>query len=136
MIDNELIIFACQVLEYQPEPADQWTTVGQLETARRNHAVLSIGLETLPCLPGYLEQDDVFVKLQLSRLSSPLIFIIIILLVIMCHFYMANKVSLTNIDIDDHDHHIIRTTTTTKTTSTDQSAEAGISQTQTRRKVD
>ena len=66
MIDNELIILACQVLEYQPEPADQWTTVGQLETARRNHAVLSIGSETLPCLQGYLEQDDVFVELQLS----------------------------------------------------------------------
>ena len=61
----------CQVLEYQPD--NQWTTVGQLETARRNHAVLSIGSETLPCLQGYLEQDDVFVELQLSssRLSLP-----------------------------------------------------------------
>ena len=52
MIDNKLFIFACQVLEYQPEPADQWTTLGQLETTRRNHAVFSIGSETLPCLQG------------------------------------------------------------------------------------
>jgi len=40
------------VLEYQPEPLNQWTTVGQLETGRYNHAVLSIGSEALPCLQG------------------------------------------------------------------------------------
>ena len=65
MIDNnKLIIFACQVLEYQPEPSNQWTTVGQLETARYAHAVLSIGSEALPCLQGCLEQDDVFAESQ------------------------------------------------------------------------
>ena len=48
--DNELIISACQVLEYQPEPLNNWTTVGQLETERNNHAVLSISSEALPCL--------------------------------------------------------------------------------------
>ena len=64
MIDNnKLIIFACQVLEYQPD--NQWTTVGQLETARAYHAVLSIGSEALPCLQGCLEQDDLFVESQL-----------------------------------------------------------------------
>lgn len=62
--DNELIIFACQVLEYQPEPSNQWTTVGQLETKRGFHAVLSIGSEALPCLLGCLEQDDLFVVSQ------------------------------------------------------------------------
>jgi len=40
------------VLEYQPEPLNQWTTVGQLETGRWNHAVLSINSEALPCLQG------------------------------------------------------------------------------------
>ena len=55
MIDNELIIFACQVLEYQPEPLNQWTTVGKLETKRDAHAVLSIGSEALRCLQGYFE---------------------------------------------------------------------------------
>jgi len=40
------------VLEYQPEPLNQWTTVGQLETRRWCHAVLSIGSEELPCLQG------------------------------------------------------------------------------------
>jgi len=39
-----------EVLEYQPEPSNQWTTVGQLETGRSAHAVLSIGSEALPCL--------------------------------------------------------------------------------------
>jgi len=38
-----------EVLEYQPEPSNQWTTVGQLETERGAHAVLSIGSELLPC---------------------------------------------------------------------------------------
>ena len=60
--DNKLIIFSCHVLEYQPD--NQWTTVGQLETARRNHAVLSIDSGELPCLEGYLEQDDLFVGLS------------------------------------------------------------------------
>ena len=63
MIDNDkLIIFACQVLEYQPEPSNQWTTVGHLEKKRACHAVLSIGCEELlPSLQGCLEQDDLFV---------------------------------------------------------------------------
>ena len=56
MIDNKLVIFICQVLEYQPD--NQWTTVGQLETKRREHAVLSIGSEALPCLQGYFEYAD------------------------------------------------------------------------------
>ena len=62
MADNQLIIFVCQVLEYQPEPSNQWTTVGQLDTKRSAHAVLSIGPEALPCLQGYLEQDDLFLN--------------------------------------------------------------------------
>jgi len=67
MIDNKLIIFACKVLEYQPEPSNQWTTVGQLETGRNAHAVLSIDSEALPCLQGCLEQDDLFVGSQYYR---------------------------------------------------------------------
>ena len=41
-----------QVLEYHPEPWDQWVTVGSLEVGRNRHAVLSIGVEHLPCLSG------------------------------------------------------------------------------------
>merc|ERR1711962_1487183 len=37
-----------EVVEYQPEPLNQWTSVGQLEAKRNNHAVLSIGLELSP----------------------------------------------------------------------------------------
>ena len=59
--DNELIIFACQVLEYQPEPSNLWTTVGQLETGRYDHTVLSIDSEALTCLQGCIGQDDLFV---------------------------------------------------------------------------
>ena len=54
----------CQVLEYQPEPSNRWTTVGQLETGRSYHAVLSIDSEALPCLQGCLKKDDVFVESQ------------------------------------------------------------------------
>jgi len=44
-----------EVLEYQPVPSNEWTTVGQLETKRRSHAVLPIGSEALPCLQGASE---------------------------------------------------------------------------------
>ena len=66
--DNDLIIFACQVLEYQPEPSNQWRNVGHLETERSGHAVLSISSGLLPCLEGCLALHDWFDKLQ--RLSS------------------------------------------------------------------
>ena len=72
MIDNDkLIIFACQVLEYQPEPSNQWTTVGQLETGRNYHAVLSIDSEALPCLQACLKRIDYSYGFRsLSCLSS------------------------------------------------------------------
>jgi len=41
-----------EVLEYQPEPSNQWTTVGQLETGKSYHAVLSIDSGALTCLEG------------------------------------------------------------------------------------
>jgi len=44
-----------EVLEYQPEPLNNWTTVGQLETGRAGHAVLSIGPELLPCIKAEFE---------------------------------------------------------------------------------
>ena len=41
-----------QVLEYHPEPWDEWLVVGHLQTARAAHAALSIGHQQLPCLSG------------------------------------------------------------------------------------
>ena len=41
--------FNCQVLEYQPDQ-NKWSTVGNLQVARYNHAVLSVGPNQLPCL--------------------------------------------------------------------------------------
>merc|ERR1712037_404942 len=35
--------YRSEVLEYQPGPPDQWLTVGNLQVARQDHAVLSIG---------------------------------------------------------------------------------------------
>ena len=67
------ISFDCQVLEYQPEPSNQWTTVGQLETARRNHAVLSIGPEALPCLQGYFEYADQNLKVKVDQVMYQII---------------------------------------------------------------
>ena len=58
-VDFEMIIndqvcfyFACQVLEYHPQPWNQWVQVGDLQQARYVHATLSIGPEQLPCLSG------------------------------------------------------------------------------------
>ena len=70
MIDNKLIIFACQVLEYQPEPSNQWTTVGHLKTRRASHAVLSIGPEALPCLKGYFEYADQNLKVKVDQVFN------------------------------------------------------------------
>ena len=49
-------ILLFQVLEYHPEPWDQWVAVGSFEVGRDDHAVLSIGVEHLPCLSG--KDDD------------------------------------------------------------------------------
>ena len=59
------------MLEYQPD--NQWTTVGQLETARRNHAVLSIGSEALPCLQGYFEYADQNLKVKVDQVMYQII---------------------------------------------------------------
>ena len=70
MADNQLIIFVCQVLEYQPEPSNQWTTVGQLKTNRAFHAVLSIGSEALPCLQGSFEYADQNLKVKVDQVFN------------------------------------------------------------------
>ena len=48
--DQVCFYFAWQVLEYQPQPWNQWVQVGDLQQARSEHATLSIGVEQLPCL--------------------------------------------------------------------------------------
>ena len=48
--DQLCISFDCQVLEYHPQPWNQWLQVGDLLQARRGHATLTIGPEQLPCL--------------------------------------------------------------------------------------
>ena len=51
MINDQVCFsFAFQVLEYLPDPWDQWLTIGDLEQARSSHATLSIESEQLPCL--------------------------------------------------------------------------------------
>ena len=47
--DQVCFSFACQVLEYHPQPWNQWVKIGDLQQARQYHATLSIGPE-LPCL--------------------------------------------------------------------------------------
>ena len=52
MLNNDQVYFsfACQVLEYHPQPWNQWVTIGDLQEARIGHAILSIGVEQLACL--------------------------------------------------------------------------------------
>ena len=52
MIINDQVCsyFAFQVLEYHPQPWNQWVQVGDLAQARAAHATLSIGVEQLSCL--------------------------------------------------------------------------------------
>ena len=56
ILSNFGSILLFQVLEYHPEPWDQWVAVGSFEVGRSSHAVLSIGVEHLPCLSG--KDDD------------------------------------------------------------------------------
>jgi len=49
-------IRSAEVLEYQPEPFNQWLTIGDLQQARTLHATLSIGAEQLPCLSSGSEE--------------------------------------------------------------------------------
>ena len=44
--------YVCQVLEYHPEPWNEWTAIGEIEEARESHTVLSFGTVQLPCLSG------------------------------------------------------------------------------------
>ena len=44
--------FACQVLEFHPEPRMKWVEVGEIEVARFGHAALSVGIQHLPCVSG------------------------------------------------------------------------------------
>ena len=42
-----------QVLEYHPQPWNQWQEIGNIQVDRQYHAALSIGPQQLPCLsPG------------------------------------------------------------------------------------
>ena len=54
MIYSKTVV--CQVLEYQPEPMNHWNIVGQLETKREWHGLLTIDPEALPCLQGCLSK--------------------------------------------------------------------------------
>ena len=48
--DQWCFSFAFQVLEYHPQPWNQWVTIGYIQQARYGHATLSIGPVQLPCL--------------------------------------------------------------------------------------
>ena len=51
MINDQVCsYFAFQVLEYHPQPWNQWVQLGDLQQARFYHATISIGQEQLPCL--------------------------------------------------------------------------------------
>ena len=48
-----IILDPHQVLEYHPEPWNQWLNIGVLNIERAHHAAHSIGTQMLPCLkPG------------------------------------------------------------------------------------
>ena len=40
------------MLEYQPQPWDEWVEVGHLKKGRAEHATVSVGPQQLPCLAG------------------------------------------------------------------------------------
>ena len=59
--------FTCQVLEYHPQPWNQWVHLGDLQHARDSHATLSIGTEQLACLSGESFNMEMIIKVIESR---------------------------------------------------------------------
>ena len=66
--DQVRFSFACQVLEYHPQPLNQWVKIGDLQQARGYHATLSIGPEQLSCLlPGESFNMEMIIMVIESR---------------------------------------------------------------------
>jgi len=42
--------YRSEVLEYHPDPLNQWSLIGHLQSGKSGHAVLSVGSQQLPCL--------------------------------------------------------------------------------------
>merc|ERR1712181_182707 len=42
--------YRSEVIEYHPEPLNQWSLMGHLQSGKAYHAVLSVGSQQLPCL--------------------------------------------------------------------------------------
>ena len=76
--------FAFQVLEYLPEPWNQWVHIGDLVLARDRHATLSIGPEQLPCLSGESFNMEIMIKMIESRklINKEVLKMIIIIIII------------------------------------------------------
>ena len=66
--DQVCFCFTSQVLEYHPQPWNQWVKVGDLVEARRSHAILSIGVEQLPCLSGESFNIEIIIMVIESRM--------------------------------------------------------------------
>ena len=70
VFDKAHFTFACQVLEYHPEPWNQWQNVGDLNIERAYHAVHSIGTQKLPCFKSGDRNGILHVTSTASRLAS------------------------------------------------------------------
>merc|ERR1712192_172834 len=42
--------YRSEVLEYHPDPLNEWSLIGHLQSGKSGHAVLSVGSQQLPCL--------------------------------------------------------------------------------------
>ena len=62
---------ACQVLEYYPEPWNEWFNTGNIQTGRGDHAVLTIGPHHLPCMSGESQIIYKFLDAIASRVLTP-----------------------------------------------------------------
>ena len=70
MIINDQVCFsfACQVLEYHPQPWNEWVKVGDLVQPREVHATLTIGPDQLPCLSGESFDIEIIIMVIESRM--------------------------------------------------------------------
>ena len=48
------------MLEYRPDPWNQWVHIGDLDIERTGHGVVSIGTQRLPCLSGENRKNSTF----------------------------------------------------------------------------
>ena len=79
------------MLEYHPEPWNEWVNVGNLEIARAYLALLSVGPQHIPCLSGKSYDNTPHTDADTKLRPSELTYVCDILVCMIFGHYQTNK---------------------------------------------